>query len=190
MRNAIALSAILAILGACKSGPKDEAKCKDAEFCPGCKTFCGPDCPKDGSGNCKACGRAPAKVQTCEQKWFWCSTHSEWHANQPCGDDASKKCCEASPVSTAVCVPRDTAGLEKAVYCPKCRCFCGTECPTDESGACKACGRKPVEVTALAGPWHWCTEHAAWHQTKTCKANDDKKCCTEVKAKILACHPE
>jgi hypothetical protein len=92
-------------------------------------------------------------------------------------------------VTTALCTEEGAKGVEKAKYCPACRCFCGTECPLDEKGNCKACGKPAVEVDAIVGTWHWCEGHKVWHVGKPCGDHESKKCCTEAKARVVACGP-
>lgn len=180
------VGAVAALIAGCAetgggAGPKDSV------FCPNCQTYCGEGCPTDPSGNCKACGKTPVKAKTCELTWQWCKSHAAWHAEKPCGDNDSKKCCEASKPAVAMCVAADAKGLEKVKYCPACRCFCGKDCPTDDKGACKACGKTPVDAEAMAGSWHWCTGHKTWHAGDPCGDHATKKCCEEKKARVLVC---
>jgi hypothetical protein len=127
----------------------------------------------------------PMKANSCELSWFWCSTHNAWHAGKPCGDDASKKCCEEHK-ATALCVARDTKGVSKGKFCLMCHGFCGPECPMDDKGNCKACGKPPVETDMLEGSWNWCSAHNTWHDAP-CGDNASKKCCAEFKSKVPVC---
>lgn len=181
------LMGVVLVVG-CQSPAKAGGVCGEGDYCPGCKTFCGAECPKTEQGVCKACGKAPAQVNACEQAWFWCKTHAVWHG-EPCAENAASKCCEKSKTSVAICLPADAKNVESATYCPECRCFCGTECPLDASGKCKKCGKAPVKVEALAGAWHWCAQHKRWHADQPCADHAAQKCCTEARAKILVCRP-
>lgn len=180
------LVGLLAALASC-AAPAGPA-CTEGDYCPGCRMFCGADCPKK-EGLCLKCGKAPLAVKTCELTWLWCSTHSVWHADRACAENASKKCCEAAKRATALCLPADTKGLEKGAYCPACRIFCGPECPLDEKGCCAKCARKPVEMAVLPGTWHGCAEHKTWHEGAPCAEHAAKKCCAETKSRVLICHP-
>jgi hypothetical protein len=173
----------------CASSDAAGPACKEAVYCPGCGAFCGADCPKTDQGDCKACGKKPADVKACDLTWFWCKSHTAWHADRPCGENDKSKCCEAAKPSVALCLPADAKGIEKAKYCPACRCFCGSECPLDDKGNCKQCARPPVTMAVLAGTWHWCGEHKKWHEGAACGDHAAKKCCTETKARVLVCHP-
>ncbi len=185
MTRILAVMAVLS-LAACTSAP-DERQCREAEYCPGCNAFCGENCPKDDKGACKACGKTPAKAMVCELQWFWCKSHSAWHAGKPCSENASKSCCEGSKKTTALCTEPGLNGIEKAKYCPACQCFCGTECPLDEKGNCKKCAKPAVEVDAIVGTWHWCDAHKVWHVGKACGDHASKACCKETKARVVSC---
>lgn len=189
MRAFLSTAFALILLAACRSTEPSGKECGNVDYCPGCKTFCGADCPKTDAGTCKACGKAPAAVEGCELSWLWCSHHKAWHAEKACKQHDDSKCCEAAKPSMALCIPRDAKDVVKAKYCPQCRCFCGSECPLDAQGSCKRCGRPPVEADAYAGAWHWCVEHKRWHRGQPCDDHAAKKCCDEVKSYVLVCHP-
>lgn len=177
------------LVGGCSASDGGGRSRGEGDFCPGCRTFCGADCPKTEQGACKACGRAPVQVSACELTWYWCGVHATWHAGKACAEHDSKSCCEPSKPSLALCLPADAKGVEKAKYCPACRCFCGGECPMDDQGNCRKCGKPPVTADALAGIWHWCTEHKRWHEGKPCGEQAARKCCSEAKSRVLVCRP-
>lgn len=188
MRQVILIVAAAVAVGCSTSKGGATSAGKPADYCPGCSAFCGAECPKTDAGACKACGKTPVKSSACSLTWFWCAKHTDWHADSACADAAYERCCTASKPATAMCVPRDAKGLEKATYCPACGCFCGAECPV-EKGVCKKCGKRPVEATVLASTWYGCAEHRAWHEGAPCGENATKKCCAETKRRVLACHP-
>ena len=67
-------------------------------------------------------------------------------------------------------------------YCPQCGCVCGgAECPTDEHGRCRRCGKPPVALADRNRSWLWCTHHDQWHD-HACKENAAEHCCTKPHA--------
>jgi hypothetical protein len=165
------------LLAACNGAEKGKAV--SGKYCPECAKFCGPDCPTDEAGKCKACGNTAMEMKGVERNWYHCSEHKTWH-DKPCGDDSSKKCCSQK---TSV-MPGCEGSGSKMKHCPGCRAIWK---PAD-GDACKGCGATGVDVEACEQTLVKCAEHKTWHE-KPCAENAAKSCCSEVKAWLI-CLPK
>lgn len=99
MKTLIALASVLALAG-CYNTPKsastggacDMATIETADYCSGCNTRCGADCPAP-NGVCSRCNRKTEKREFCCKGVVACSTHNTNH-DKPCSENASKNCCK------------------------------------------------------------------------------------------------
>jgi hypothetical protein len=62
-------------------------------YCPECHSECGVQaCPTNAQGVCQRCGKKPVAWEDRGKKWFWCTSHTQWH-DKPCADDQTRHCC-------------------------------------------------------------------------------------------------
>jgi hypothetical protein len=71
---------------------------------------------------------------------------------------------------------------EEGKWCGACKMMCGPDCPTDDKGMCKMCGKAPVDATACVA--YKCTAHNAMHG-EPCGEHASKSCCKKVMAPIV-----
>ena len=71
-------------------------------------------------------------------------------------------------------------------FCPQDRAWCGGgECPLDDKGMCKACGKPPVELVGAAPETFFrCEKHGVWHFA-VCDLNSANACCSAQEVLVM-----
>jgi hypothetical protein len=66
-------------------------------------------------------------------------------------------------------------GGYRDLFCPACEQYVSNEWALDDAGACRTCGRVPVEVEARTRRWFWCEKTRAWGD-EPCMSVPDRHC--------------
>lgn len=92
-----------AVSSGAPKGGCDMKVVEKAAYCANCRQLCGPACPTDDKGNCKACGKPTAQVDVCVKHVLACNQCKRDH-DKACALQSSYKCCtDKKIVARVVC---------------------------------------------------------------------------------------
>lgn len=153
-------------------------------FCPQCWEFLIQPTALDDHGACATCRMPVVELDTCSLTVYACSRTREWRRD-PCGFDATQKCCREHPVTAAAVSPAEN-GVFTLRFCPGCRKFAGVKDWPAELSRCPHCDWVPLEASVVLRSWTWCRTEFRWRDGP-CRKAAKEGCCTEKTGVLPAC---